>query len=163
MPVERNPLYNNEKKDPNEKQKISNILKKKMDDFFSSIQEMISNQYKNEILRYIKPFLESKKIDETEALNKLSDFNDIIGVKFYKDLLTEYFKENSGFTQNPRKLDINDYYDIEHLRYLPYVDCYVTESFFGGIASKISEKYNTKVFKSKNLIELRSYLESVIS
>ena len=110
-------------------------------------------------MKHIRPFLDSKKIDEIEALKSLQNFDHILGVRFYKDLLNEYFIRNSGFTPNPRKADVNDHFDVEHLRHLPYVDCFVTERFFGDIAVKIAAKYNGKVFK--NLKELRLYLESI--
>lgn len=148
----------NKQNDPQEKQKIKDKLKKKVDEDILSYRESITDHYKKEIIKYIKPFLECKKINEKEALDKLSDFNKILGIRFYKELITEYFKRNSGFTPNPRKTDINDYYDIEHIRYIPYVDYYVSERFFSGVASAISKNYNTEVFR--NLKELRIYLES---
>lgn len=107
----------------------------------------------------IKPFLKSNSIDEKKAIQKLGNFNEIMSSKYYIDLIQQYIQSNSGFSPNPRKLDENDYFDIEHLRNLPYVDCYVTEKYFGNIAQGICSKYGTSVFK--NLKDLKTHLEQV--
>lgn len=142
------------------KQKMKHELKKRYDKITDEMLEYISIYYKREIPKYIEEYLRRKGINKLDAIKKLNDFNNILGVRFYKELIREYLKANSGFTNKPRKLDINDYLDTEHLRYLPYVDYFVTEVYFGGIARKIAPKYNAKVFN--NLTELRSYLETSI-
>lgn len=143
----------------NVKQKIKQELTKRYNKITDDMIEYITIYYKRECPRYIEEYLQRKAINKSDAFKKLDDFNNILGVRFYKELIREYLKGNSGFTNKPRKLDKNDYLDTEHLRYLPYVNCFVTEVYFGSIARKIAPKYNAKVFN--NLTELRGYLETL--
>lgn len=138
------------------KAKLNKIINKRL----LKYEQIIPNTYQHNIMPEIKHFLNTNDITPNKALNVLGNFECILGVKFYKDLLKEYFKSNSGLTRKLRKVDANDYFDIEHLRYLPYVDIYVTERYFSNIARNISERYDSKVFK--NINELKTYLKTAI-
>lgn len=141
------------------KQQIKSKLIKKQNELVEQLLQSISDYYKNTISVYISTFLQFHNINQSDALNRLDDFSHICGVQFYKDLLKEYLNRNGAFSKNPRSLDLNDYFDIEHLRNLPYVDYYVTERYFGDIAEKIAGNYNTIVFK--NLHSMHKHLMKI--
>ena len=149
-----------EKETKSEKQETKRDLEKRLEKQIELYVSKFPESYKKHLYTYIKGLCKNYQIDENQALSKLGDFDNIKGIKFFTEIFAEYFRMNSGFSPNPRNVDINDYFDIQHLRNLPYIDCYVTERYFGDIASNISKKYNICVFK--NLEDLKSHLEDVI-
>lgn len=89
---------------------------------------------------------------------KRTNLNQILSISSYMRIIIEYLKRHKGELEISRKPDPNDYQDINHMRYLPYVDLYVCERFFSEVSKNIAKKYNTTIFR--NLKDLRFHLEN---
>lgn len=95
-------------------------------------------------------------IKEAERALANSSLEPIKGGYLYVFIVVEYLKRHVAFqrARNPKESDIMDLYNIMNI---PYVDLYLTDNFFAGIAkSKINKLFGTKIFK--NLQELSDFL-----
>ena len=97
---------------------------------------------------------------EAEKILLKSNLSQIPNVSSYINFLVEYSKKHIGLEKRNRKVRESDIIDLHNLRNVPYVDYFLTDSFFTEISKKqASMTYGTTILK--NLKQLVSHLENV--
>jgi len=127
--------------------KLKNDLVNK---YIDSIHQSISN--------YSKQY--NFSAFEAEKILLKSNLSQIPSVFSYINFLVEYSKRHIGLGKRIRKVRESDIIDLHNLRNVPYVDYFLTDSFFAEISKKqASMIYGTTIIK--NLKQLVLYLENM--
>lgn len=100
------------------------------------------------------------KFPKNEVIEDLinSSAQEILSFSSYSIILIEYFKRHHGQGEKVRLPSKNDFSDINHMKYLPYVDAYVCDKFFYEVGKNLSKKYNCYI--CKNLKELQEVIDT---
>jgi hypothetical protein len=122
----------------------------------TDVIEFISKATVKSFENHVRNLATKHKFSTDEAVHFIIDnISKIHSINSYIQIFSEYLKRHKG-TRNPTR---NDYMDIHHMRYLPYVDYFITDRFFAEVAKGISGIFNTKVVR--NLDELKTDLEGL--
>ncbi len=127
----------------NEKNIYDDLIHKYIEYFTNDLNNICN---KHNLDREIsKKFLADTKFKGMPSINSLLTY------------VIEYYKRHKGNLIKGRKPESSDIMDLYHIRNLPYVDIYSTDSFFGEFAKKRSIEFRTQVVTS--LVELKDVLE----
>lgn len=119
----------------------------------SKITDIFIKQVVEQFEYFIRKLSDKHNFQVEEAKQHISEsIHKIKSMYSYIQIFKEYVKRHRG-SKKPNK---TDYMDIHHMRYLPYVDCFISDRFFAEVAKNISGTFDTKVLK--NLKELKVYL-----
>lgn len=121
----------------------------------------LTNKFMKSLRPQINSFSKKYKFSRKEAENLLHESRFVPIPIIYSAILfcVEYVKKHIGSIKRGRKPCESDVIDLHNLRNIPYVDVYVTDSFFAELAGKIAKKsFGTKIFK--NLFQLEAFLEN---
>ncbi len=83
---------------------------------------------------------------ETRVIN--SNLGDIPSIDFYMQALFRYVLNSTSNIRFKRTIRNSDYADLQHARYLPYVDIFSADNYMGNILKPLARNYNTVVVTS---------------
>lgn len=141
-------------------QLIQNIFSKPAIDPDKLKADLI-NKFVTSVKPSINAFARKHNFSKKEAESILIESHLIPIPSIYSTILfsVEYAKRHVGVTKRARKPRESDVMDLHNLRNLPYVDVFVTDSFFAEIVGGIAKaQFGTRIFR--NLFQLRNFLEN---
>ena len=95
---------------------------------------------------------------KAEAMLLDTDFATMPIINSLVSFGTSYLKIHDVYKRARKPLE-SDGTDLQHLRNVPYVDCFVTDKFVNNYAKTVAlNTYNTNIFQ--NLSELQDWLEN---
>lgn len=144
----------------NSVQLIQNIFSKQVIDPDQLKADLI-NKFVISVKPSINDFAKKHKFSIKEAESILIESHLISIPSIYSTVLfnVEYAKRHVGVTKRARKPHESDVMDLHNLRNLPYVDLFVTDSFFAEIVGRIAKaEFGTRIFK--DLFQLNEFLEN---
>lgn len=127
---------------------------------YDHLQQDLKHSVLTDLKSEINMYAAKHKFSSKRAETILIDSNLAVMPIFHSLILfgIKYLKTHDVKNRSRNPL-VSDATDLQHLRYIPYVDCFVTDGFMHSVSKEIAFKsFNTRVFKC--LQDLQSWLKN---